>query len=811
MNGNNFALELTVGIEDLFTQHKKRIEKEAKKLEQDFKGLQKTAGDVTEFRRMQEGLEQLGRESGTTSREFQQQEQQLQQYASALRRAEVNISNLTQEQRRLNTQLKETEQAAKSVKALSDGMGGLIGGAVAGVAAGSMFASGMSTIQLEKQAALQTGKATGYFASSVERDWRSATMRDTGATAEQVMEARVKAEQTGVDEVSARRMAERSVMLNRAMPAADIQEIMRAMLTMNKGFGTDSDTNADLIYRIASGAGDRANDLLDTFNEYSLLMKDAGLSAEQFGAMLMAGAKSGAFNYDKLADGVKESIKARLTDSGEVESLMGSGTKKGEIDTLVKDKSMREALKSAIGEFRQTNETGGDLAAPWMKVMTLVSSLYQKDPAAAKNIMERVGGTQFSEDLGASSVKTMVEALADPIKVLGDYQGKLADGVKDSFSAMERLSTSWEGATDRFSQAVGDFAEAQSPIIELLAGGLDKGGQLIADNPGTALGVTAGALVLKQQAIRAAYNSLKDRWFKGSGAGQEAAEALAKGAPEMGTPKSTPKGVPSWMDHRLSGAPAATTPATSGGWWQALKEGAGKALGGKGGKVANEAVETLAKGAPTATLPGGWLQSLKEGAGKTLGGKRGKMLGWLPALLFGGAQIYDAAQSGDNDQLLTTTAGVGGSLAGGAAGAYGGAALGTAFFPGIGTAVGGVAGGILGSILGEEGVKAITEGVMGLFNSDKSGPQNDADKEMERLLPPMAKSATTSTPTTPPPVQIALSHQLAISVSPDFTNAADIEAAIIQALRNSTPELVQELKDTLERVMQSMDYAQPSS
>ncbi|MGL4892714.1 MAG: phage tail tape measure protein, partial [Aeromonas veronii] len=543
-------------------------------------------------------------------------------------------------------------------------MGGIIGGAVAGVAAGGMFASGMSTIQLEKQAALQTGKDTKYFASSVERDWRSATMRDTGATAEQVMAARVQAEQTGVDEVSARRMAERSVMLNRAMPAADMQEIMRAMLTMNKGFGTDSDTNADLIYRIASGAGDRANDLLDTFNEYSLLMKDAGISAEQFSAMLMAGAKSGAFNYDKLADGVKESIKARLTDGGELESLMGSGTKKGEIDTLVKDKSMREALKSAIGEFRQTNETGGDLAAPWMKVMTLVSSLYQKDPAAAKNIMERVGGTQFSEDLGASSVKTMVEALADPIKVLGDYQGKLADGVKDSFSAMERLSTSWESATDRFSQAVGDFAEAQSPFIELLAGGLDKGGQLIADNPGTALGVTAGALVLKQQAIRATYNSLKDRWFKGGGAGQEAAEALAKGAPEMGAPKSAPKGVPSWMDHRLSGSLAVTPPATSGGW----------------------------------------LQSLKEGAGKTLGGKGGKMLGWLPALLFGGAQIYDAAQSGDNDQLITTTVGVGGSLAGGAAGAYGGATLGTAFFPGIGTAVGGVAGGILGSILGEEGV-----------------------------------------------------------------------------------------------------------
>ncbi len=148
MNGNNFALALTVGIEDLFTQHKKRIEKEAKKLEQDFKGLQKTAGDVTEFRRMQEGLEQLGRESGTTSREFQQQEQQLQQYASALRRAEVNINNLTQEQRRLNAQLKETEEAAKSIKSLGEGMDQLVGNVLAGGVAYAATQRGLSTAQL---------------------------------------------------------------------------------------------------------------------------------------------------------------------------------------------------------------------------------------------------------------------------------------------------------------------------------------------------------------------------------------------------------------------------------------------------------------------------------------------------------------------------------------------------------------------------------------------------------------------------------------------------------------------------------------
>ncbi|MNH14098.1 hypothetical protein D3C79_736860 [compost metagenome] len=166
--------------------------------------------------------------------------------------------------------------------------------------------------------------------------------------------------------------------------------------------------------------------------------------------------------------------------------------------------------------------------------------------------------------------------------------------------------------------------------------------------------------------------------------------------------------------------------------------------------------------------------------------------------MFGGAQIYDAVQSGDDSQLAVTTAGVGG----GALGAYGGAALGTMVFPGVGTGVGGVLGGILGSILGEEGMQALVD----WFDGGKT------DQEMERLLPPPSIAKPTEAGTTPsPPPAIALSQQLAITISPDFTNTADMETAIVQAMRNSTPELIQEFQAVLERVMQGMDYAQGSS
>lgn len=740
MTGNNFALELTVGIEDLFTKEQQRIEKGAKTLEKQFKTLQKTSGDVTEYRRMKTGLEQIGKASGTTSREFQEQERQLQKYAESLRRAEVNVSRLTQEQRRLNEQLREAKQAAEGVRSLSADMAALAG-TVAGVAVVSgTVVRGTNAIKMEKQAELQTGRGPGYFSSRAERTWLHQARLATGATEEQAMEARILADNTGADEATARDMALRTLQLQRAMPRSDINEISRALRQAELAFGTNAQTSSDLIYSALTKAGDRANDLLDTFNEYAPLMKDAGFTAEQFTAMLIKGAQSGAFNYDKVADAVKESFKARLADPAQLEALMGTGTKKGEIDLRVKDKGMRDAIKSAIGEFRQASATGGDLSAPWMKLMTLLTALHKADPSQGFELMTRVVGTQGTEDLGIENVIATVDALNNPQAVLGEYQGRLAEGVKNSLSSMERLSNSWDVTVSKFAKAVGDFTENLSPVTDFLAKGLDKTGNFIEENPGTALasgGILAALLSGVGLGKLGMFKRLKGLFGKGS---------IADWMPDGKMPGGF------WPDELSLPGPQKS----GGGWWRTALDKMKKLGGGKG---------------------------------------------WMPAglgLLFGGAQLYDAAQSGDNAQLAVTTAGMGG----GALGAYGGAALGTMVLPGIGTGIGGVLGGILGSILGEEGMQALVN----LFDGGK------ADQEMARLLPPPSLAKPTETGTTPaPPPAIALSQQLAITISPDFSNATELEAAITRAFRVSSPELLQEFQATLERVMQGMDYAQGSS
>lgn len=723
MTGNNFALELTVGIEDLFTKEQQRIERSAKSLETQFEHLQKTAGDVTEYRRMKEGLEQIGKEAGTTSREFQEQERQLQKYAESLRRAEVNVSKLTQEQRRLNEQLHEMKQASQGVQSLSADLADMAG-SLAGIAvASSSIAGGANVITMEKKAALRTGKGADFFSSAAERTWRHQTMRKTGATEGDAMDARILAGKLGVGDIEARSIAEQALGLQRANPDWDVNEITRALFAARQGFGAEAGISADLLYRISTEGGDRSGDLLDTFNEYSTLMKDAGLSIQQFSAMLLSGAQSGAFNYDKIADGLKESIKARLTDVGEMETLLGVGKKPGEIDTLIKDEKMRGALKSAVGQFRQANETGGDVGPAFTKILTLVTGLYQTDPGAAKNIMERVFGVQFAEDMGEKVIQGITKGAANPEAILGDYQGKLDKGLMESFSSMERLSTSWDVTVGKFNEAVGDFIEGLSPFTDLLTKMVDKAGSFIEENPNTAVAGSAALVVGAVAGKRLIFNKIKG-WLKGG----------------MGGPGSMADGVPEWMMSR--------------------------------------------EGSPNSTKGGGW-KRLSKGLGPL-------------GILLGGVQMLDAAQSGDSDQLAVTTAGVGG----GALGAYGGAALGTMVFPGVGTAVGGVFGGILGSILGEEGMQALVD----WFDGGK------ADQEMERLLPPPSITKPTETGTTPsPPPAIALSQQLAITISPDFTNTADMETAIVQAMRNSTPELMQEFQAVLERVMQGMDYAQGSS
>lgn len=87
---------------------------------------------------------------------------------------------------------------------------------------------------------------------------------------------------------------------------AEQAESMKVASTMAKNFGIDGSQAMDLITKSFQLGGNKADDLLDTFNEYSVQFKTMGFDAKGFSNVLIEGLDKGAFNADKVADSVKE-------------------------------------------------------------------------------------------------------------------------------------------------------------------------------------------------------------------------------------------------------------------------------------------------------------------------------------------------------------------------------------------------------------------------------------------------------------------------------------------------------------------------
>lgn len=206
--------------------------------------------------------------------------------------------------------------------------------------------------------------------------------------------------------------------LNRLTPIAlglqkvygvDVQEQLRAVSQLLKtGLVKDAQTGFDLIATAEQKFGAGANDILDTFNEYSVQFKKIGIDGpEALGLInqLMAG---GARNTDLAADALKEfSIRA----------VDGSAT------TI-------SAYKSLNLNVQQTTENmakGGPTAQKtFTQIVDALKSV--KDPAKQSQIAVELFGTQ-AEDLGSALYNLdATKATAS----LGDFAGsaqKAADAV----------------------------------------------------------------------------------------------------------------------------------------------------------------------------------------------------------------------------------------------------------------------------------------------------------------------------------------------------------------------------------------------
>ena len=539
MNNSNFALELTVGINDQFTNPSKNIEREIERLERSLKHLQRTAGDADGFAYLEREATQLESELRQGSHAANSYAREIGQTDETLRRMAHTTGTAAREQRELQGELKATMTLLERAKGLSANVAALYG-------AGRLVGEGVNLSAQERRQGVILGRRD-YFSSEAQRQWRLDLTKQTGASGANIVDIQAEAMRLGLNDKDAMTATAGAIKLNKLNPNFDPQDAVAAINGLVVGLGAKADDAADMIYQVWRKGGDKQNDLLDTIKEYAQTNQGSGISLEQFGGLLIGGAQGGAYNYDKVMDGLKELFKARMADPDERKKLLGDGKTPGLIDEQVKDKGMRQQLKTGIHEYRSAYERGDSVAEPIANLLESVQTLYKTDRNAAKAILEGIGGTLWSEDLGEGSITGMLRGLRETDTLVKGYQGSLSQDSTQALTPAYLALNQALAAKELAAVQVANAEQQAAPYVPTLLQQVNELGQFATDNPlTTGTAATAGVT-----AAGGAYYYGKRKIT------QAGARLLARGAQEADSAKLTPlaQGVPKYLAKTIKGAP----------------------------------------------------------------------------------------------------------------------------------------------------------------------------------------------------------------------------------------------------------------
>lgn len=195
---------------------------------------------------------------------------------------------------------------------------------------------------------------------------------------------------------------------------AEVSESTRTASVLMKNFGIDSKTALDLMTTGFQRGGNFSDELMDTMREYAPQFKGMGYDAEEFTAILIAGAEAGAFNLDKIGDAAKESF-----------VKIGDGTK-GTRDAL-------GGLGLDVNQIENDINAGGESAnAAFAAVAAVASAIagVEKPADRAQAAIALFGAPM--EDLGPEFQTFFANVNTD----LGDFEGatqRASDAMRDNF------------------------------------------------------------------------------------------------------------------------------------------------------------------------------------------------------------------------------------------------------------------------------------------------------------------------------------------------------------------------------------------
>ncbi|CAK1774354.1 Phage tail tape measure protein domain-containing protein [Vibrio crassostreae] len=718
-----------------------------------------------------------------STNEIKAHERLVSRLGNSLKEAGLDVNDIIQEEKRLQGQLnrtnKEISEQGRELGKLQhfEKLGAIAGGAMA--SAGFAWA-GNDKSRNERLLAARSSYSLEEVQSTSQRQFRTDLIRVYGADQESIFAAQALAKQQNLGEEDTQALTKATIQLQKIFPDHSSPETVRALANISKGFGISIEEAANKVYATSSMVGDANGDLLDTFAEYSPLLGDK-ISFDQFAASIVRARQAGVWNTDKVGDSFKESFMARFSDSDEFAKLVGQGDKAGTIDAI-SDVDLRNRIKEAAYRVRSDVETGNAPGNNYAALLALVNSANKTDAATVKPVLEAIGGTILSEDIGTKGLDAMQQGLQEG--------GKVFDGVDSLDDAAQGVSTSIDKAKQSFNATTDTVSNSAAKLIDKF----DDLGTAVSNVTGSATGAMNENSGLGYAGLVGGIGATA---FGGMIAARLGKKALGK---ILGTAMGTQGGFkPASMFSGLfsqSAAEPVAKVAKGSSFWSS----AGKKVmnGGKGvlkklpvvgralsatstglfTKSATKPVDKVAKGA----------SSWSSAGEKVINGGKGA-LKKLPVIgtALNAASIGMSAIEGDTEGVWRGIGATAGTTLGGLAGSL---------FGGFGA----VPGAIAGSVAGDE----IAGWLYDIFNGKDDPVNQQAVAQVEQTV----QSATMQprNAISQPPATIEVSFAPVIQLEAVSSEADVMAQTLVAALRDMTPQLKQTLHDVMDDLWKDMDH-----
>lgn len=371
--------------------------------------------------------------------------------------------------------------------------------ATAGIAAGVLLASGVVNAfeqqRAEDKLAAQLGggefaEQAGEVAGRLYGDAFGDSVAETADAVKQVLQSGIMA---GAEDMSADALEE---MTATALTFSDVldQDLGMSLQAVDRMLATGLASSAEEAFDILT-AGiqhgvDASGDLTETFQEYSTIFRDIGLSGQEATGLLMQGLQGGARDADTVADALKEfAIRAQDGSKASAEGFAAIGLSAEEMTAAVAKggPEAREALDQVLEGLNSMEDPAARNAAAvalfGTKAEDLGDALFDLDLDAAAAAMD--GSAGATEALGSAydNAATRIEAfkrqaLQQIVTFLGNEVIPAVEGLAEVLgpvlsAAFETLSGVLGPAVAQFqafwSTLTTGFTEDEGTPIELLA------------------------------------------------------------------------------------------------------------------------------------------------------------------------------------------------------------------------------------------------------------------------------------------------------------------------------------------------------